>query len=256
MASSPIVGTFSTATKSGNSPALGAMQRSQSTRGRQNSTQSGLAENTRKRPPSSASSRQANGNVPHGSQSDLALSKTSTAESKATSKDGTSSKTSDTTIDSESRPTRTYDRPPKREEPSTVLPRSRPPSISTSRTTGKASKTNTPLVSSFPEPVRPRSSRATQEPTFKRSHKKGAGLHAQLAAAKAAQEEEDASSAQEDGENEGEPKYCYCNGVSYGEMVACDYEGCAREWFHLACAGLARAPVGKGESLLRYASTI
>ena len=80
---------------------------------------------------------------------------------------------------------------------------------------------------------------------FKRSHKKGAGLQAQLAAAKAAQGEEDGSSGPEDGGNEGEPKYCYCNGVSYGEMVACDYEGCAKEWFHLACAGLARAPVGK-----------
>jgi hypothetical protein len=41
---------------------------------------------------------------------------------------------------------------------------------------------------------------------------------------------------------EGEPKYCYCNDVSYGEMVACDNESCAREWFHLKCAGLTKAP--------------
>lgn len=39
-----------------------------------------------------------------------------------------------------------------------------------------------------------------------------------------------------------EPKYCYCNDVSYGEMVACDNEDCAIEWFHLKCAGLSRAP--------------
>jgi hypothetical protein len=25
--------------------------------------------------------------------------------------------------------------------------------------------------------------------------------------------------------------YCYCNGVSYGEMVACDRQNCAREWY-------------------------
>ncbi|KAK3371497.1 hypothetical protein B0T24DRAFT_595299 [Lasiosphaeria ovina] len=39
-----------------------------------------------------------------------------------------------------------------------------------------------------------------------------------------------------------ELRYCYCNGVSYGEMVACDGEGCPREWFHLECVGLKVAP--------------
>lgn len=38
-----------------------------------------------------------------------------------------------------------------------------------------------------------------------------------------------------DTSNEGVPgdevTYCYCNGVSYGEMVACDRENCAREWY-------------------------
>ena len=37
-----------------------------------------------------------------------------------------------------------------------------------------------------------------------------------------------------DTSNEGiqgdEVTYCYCNGVSYGEMVACDREKCGREW--------------------------
>ena len=69
-----------------------------------------------------------------------------------------------------------------------------------------------------------------------------------------------------DTSNEGvqgdEVTYCYCNGVSYGEMVACDRENCAREWypttrpirlserslilrFHLECAELAAPPKGK-----------
>jgi len=44
-----------------------------------------------------------------------------------------------------------------------------------------------------------------------------------------------------------EPKYCVCDGVSYGEMVACDNEACPREWFHLDCVGLSRAPTGKAK---------
>ena len=48
--------------------------------------------------------------------------------------------------------------------------------------------------------------------------------------------------------NDNEPKYCYCNDVSYGEMVACDNEACEREWFHLKCAGLTRAPDENSES--------
>lgn len=43
-----------------------------------------------------------------------------------------------------------------------------------------------------------------------------------------------------------EPRYCYCNGFSYGEMIACD-GGCEREWFHLECVGLTSAPKGKGK---------
>jgi hypothetical protein len=55
--------------------------------------------------------------------------------------------------------------------------------------------------------------------------------------------EEDEGDGEAEGEEESnEPKYCYCNDVSYGEMVACDNESCAREWFHLRCAGLSRAP--------------
>lgn len=43
----------------------------------------------------------------------------------------------------------------------------------------------------------------------------------------------------------GEPVYCYCNQVSYGEMVGCDGDDCKREWFHLPCTGLATLPRGK-----------
>ena len=47
---------------------------------------------------------------------------------------------------------------------------------------------------------------------------------------------------EEDGE---EPRYCYCNEVSYGNMVACDNDDCPREWFHLPCVNLEKAPIGR-----------
>lgn len=43
---------------------------------------------------------------------------------------------------------------------------------------------------------------------------------------------------------EDEPTYCYCNQVSYGEMVACDNVQCPMEWFHLACVNLSAPPKG------------
>jgi len=42
-----------------------------------------------------------------------------------------------------------------------------------------------------------------------------------------------------------EPVYCYCQQVSWGEMVACDNNECQIEWFHYSCAGLKSPPRGK-----------
>ncbi|XP_076898538.1 PHD finger protein ING1-like [Bidens hawaiensis] len=42
-----------------------------------------------------------------------------------------------------------------------------------------------------------------------------------------------------------EPTYCFCNQVSYGEMVACDNHDCKIEWFHYGCVGLKEQPKGK-----------
>jgi len=39
-------------------------------------------------------------------------------------------------------------------------------------------------------------------------------------------------------------KYCTCHSVSYGNMVACDNNGCPFEWFHWNCVGLKSEPVG------------
>jgi hypothetical protein len=138
----------------------------------------------------------------------------------------------------------------------------RPPSIATAttRNNGRTSKTGTPTAGNFPDSIRPRSGRAINPPSSfgndgptKRSHKKGAGLAAQQKAAEqlkqqAVQQDEGASTNAEDDEGDEEPTYCYCGGVSYGEMVACDGPSCPREWFHLDCVGLQKAPKGNGES--------
>jgi inhibitor of growth protein 3 len=42
-----------------------------------------------------------------------------------------------------------------------------------------------------------------------------------------------------------EPTYCICNRVSFGEMIACDNDDCAREWFHYTCVGLTGPVKGK-----------
>ncbi|AXA52232.1 chromatin modification-related protein [Malassezia restricta] len=41
-----------------------------------------------------------------------------------------------------------------------------------------------------------------------------------------------------------EPRYCYCDRFSYGDMVACDNDDCPREWFHIGCVGLDQPPKG------------
>ncbi|KAK0618343.1 inhibitor of growth proteins N-terminal histone-binding-domain-containing protein [Bombardia bombarda] len=39
-------------------------------------------------------------------------------------------------------------------------------------------------------------------------------------------------------------KYCLCQNVSFGDMVACDNDDCPFEWFHWGCVGLKSEPNG------------
>lgn len=43
-----------------------------------------------------------------------------------------------------------------------------------------------------------------------------------------------------------EPKYCYCNRISFGEMIACESDDCPIEWFHFSCVGLTEDNRPKG----------
>ena len=161
------------------------------------------------------------------------------------------------------------DGPLKREDPDPVadpmqnVQTAAAPPVTTK--SGRASKPSTPAMPTFAEPVRTHSRRNTVDGgTTKRSHKKGAGQAALLAAAQA-NEDDAKDSVMGEGEDEdveidaNEPTYCYCNGVSYGEMVACDADGCAKEWFHMECVGLKVAPKGNGKfylSMLLYISLL
>ncbi|KAF7532549.1 hypothetical protein G7054_g7848 [Neopestalotiopsis clavispora] len=51
-------------------------------------------------------------------------------------------------------------------------------------------------------------------------------------------------SGEEDPDEEGK-KYCLCQHVSYGDMVACDNPNCPYEWFHWNCVGLKSEPEGR-----------
>ena len=42
-----------------------------------------------------------------------------------------------------------------------------------------------------------------------------------------------------------EPLYCKCRQVAFGDMIACDNEDCAIEWFHFQCVNLTKMPRNK-----------
>ncbi|KAL8754487.1 MAG: hypothetical protein Q9199_004311 [Rusavskia elegans] len=275
IASSPVVGTFSTPKDvQRRSPAPSLMQRIPSSRGRQNSTQSVLQE-PRGLPASKISNKTTGSN---GNPSTPASLDKTTAPVAGSSDVKPLAKEPAHTKDhlvTESRPgegelrgglasgSRGTDKSMKKEDaadtPNTNKNRpERPRSISISTRGGnnhKSSKTSTPTQGSFNnDSQQQRTTRPTRnaDPAAKRSHKKGAGLAAQLVAAQLnATEDDDLIQGDEEEEEEeggdSEPRYCYCNQVSYGEMVACDMDTCPREWFHLDCVGLTKAPKGNAK---------
>ncbi|KAF8463161.1 inhibitor of growth proteins N-terminal histone-binding-domain-containing protein [Kalaharituber pfeilii] len=61
------------------------------------------------------------------------------------------------------------------------------------------------------------------------------------------EDEEEEEEDDEDDEENGDDKrlYCYCQQVSWGNMVACDDSDCRYEWFHWGCVNLTKEPPGK-----------
>lgn len=117
---------------------------------------------------------------------------------------------------------------------------------------GRASKPSTPALPSFSDAAaaRPRTTRNVEPAgNGKKSQKKGTTQ----ALAQLVDEDGNSSMQGDDGDDDAdidpdEATYCYCNSISYGAMVACDSDDCAREWFHLACVGLKVAPSSKSKS--------
>jgi len=127
------------------------------------------------------------------------------------------------------------------------------PSAGSAAIKGRTSKNSTPVVSTFSEAHQPRSRHArnnTDSVPARRSHKKNGSLSVAQAAAAEATEDEESSREGDDEDEEGEPRYCYCNEISFGEMVACDNDACPREWFHLSCVGLTKPPGKNGKCIL------
>lgn len=130
------------------------------------------------------------------------------------------------------------------------------PAITTTKS--RSSKTSTPVASTFTETQRTtRPSRTGDGPAAKRANKKAGPNSANTSRQATAQAAATASTLAmqevgpdlpiaEDEDDEFEPRYCYCNEVSFGEMVACDNPSCPREWFHLSCVGMTRPPSKSG----------
>ncbi|EAL89625.2 hypothetical protein CNMCM8689_008501 [Aspergillus fumigatus] len=116
------------------------------------------------------------------------------------------------------------------------------PQASNAAPKGRSSKTSTPVLSTLSEPnsQRTRPTRNTDSAPAKRSHKKSGSVA--VSQQRAVSEEEDSLHEGDDEDEDGEPRYCYCNEISFGEMVACDNDACPREWFHLSCVGLTKPP--------------
>ena len=53
-----------------------------------------------------------------------------------------------------------------------------------------------------------------------------------------------------------EPTYCYCNRVSFGEMIGCDNPDCAIEWFHFECVGITLETRPKGKWYCKACSAL
>ena len=116
-----------------------------------------------------------------------------------------------------------------------------------SATKGRSSKTSTPAhtlaataETQAPAQQNTRQTRSTDPtPAVRRSQKNPPP--------RAASEDDEESVHEGDDDEDGEPRYCYCNEISFGDMVACDNDKCPREWFHLACVGLSKPPGKNGE---------
>ncbi|KAI9932974.1 hypothetical protein MW887_009228 [Aspergillus wentii] len=241
LAPSPVIGTFN-APRNAASPGPGAAARPQSSRAQQNSNST---TNGRQRPSSSASNRVNNTNKNTEKPTPRETPKGETVATPNT--DVQSSETIDevaTALASKAMPPINTKREDTEPKPAESIEASDPPAPQTSNPgpKGRSSKTSTPVLPAFSEPTqqRVRPTRSTDPAPAKRSQKKNGNVP--VVQPRAPSEDEESLHEGDDEDEEGEPRYCYCNEISFGEMVACDNDACPREWFHLSCVGLTKPP--------------
>ena len=245
--SSPVMGTLSESKPGARvSPAPTSAPRPTTARARQNSIQSN-ADNGKASSISAANRMNGSGNgTPEAtsgsgmeakpSKDDGGSMKAEMVKREAERADGAAGSTSGTS--NRDNKSDAFDR--KREASPLVAP----PMVTTK--SGRASKPSTPALATFQEAAA--ASRARSSRNADGNGRKKKSISAAQALIQQSADDDATSSAQGDDEEEidvDEPTYCYCNSVSYGAMVACDADDCAREWFHLACVGLKVAPSSK-----------
>ncbi|THC86980.1 hypothetical protein EYZ11_013574 [Aspergillus tanneri] len=248
LAPSPVVGPATIPRNTG-SPGPAAPARPQSSRAQQNANQT---TNGRQRPSSSTSNRVASNNKPMEAR---AIPKETASRADAVpapnpdnQRREADSEAVDVAVSKVSAPVGT-----KRDDadgkPTESIERAETPALPALNTApkGRSSKTSTPVTTTFSESTqqRVRATRSTDPAPSKRSQKKNGSTP--VAQPRAPSEEEESLHEGDDEDEEGEPRYCYCNEISFGEMVACDNDACPREWFHLSCVGLTKPPGKNGE---------
>ncbi|KAK3329338.1 inhibitor of growth proteins N-terminal histone-binding-domain-containing protein [Apodospora peruviana] len=102
---------------------------------------------------------------------------------------------------------------------------------------GRTGGRNTPQLS------RSGSNQATSQ-NKEGSHDREPGSGGGPRSAKREDDDDDAMDLDDD-EAGDDKKYCMCQNVSFGDMVACDNDDCPFEWFHWSCVGLKSEPNGK-----------
>ncbi|KAL7951093.1 hypothetical protein V8C42DRAFT_308481 [Trichoderma barbatum] len=237
-------------------------------RARQNSIQSN-SEASKARPPSSAA-KKTNGNIPstpeitpaanwsrpnHDSEPSKEPAVTVKTEPSPKEPEQVDDKPAATpipaviTTTSSSRRNSRVDETDRKSEPTQPTPQST--GMVTTKS-GRASKPSTPALPSFQDAAaaRPRTTRNAEPMGNGKKTQQKKGITGAQALAQLVDEDGNSSMQGDDADEDAdvdadEATYCYCNSISYGAMVACDSDDCAREWFHLACVGLKVAPSSK-----------
>lgn len=124
-----------------------------------------------------------------------------------------------------------------------VLSAVQPPAQKKRKVTATVAAASIKLPSPAPAtvPVLPQRTRLAQQQSHRASPARGRQAQPEPPGPDEDAEGEDdveEGNGDEDEDNEDKTLYCFCQKMSYGEMVACDNAECAYQWFHLPCVNL------------------